>query len=229
MNTLAPPRKSRAQRQAAILAGIENGMSDRAAALAVGVNPRTVRRWLQDPAFQAACEAARARLQASLIGKVNVLIDDPATPAHTRLRALELMLSKRFPAEFGDYQRLDIRAGSLAPGECPLDRFFPDGDDTPREYDPKDDILADDPDDRPALDYVVEDARRRLEQDELDRQERARLAEAATPPQTRPLGSMRDGLLYGDITEGPDRPALEAPKRRRKGQTPAYPNGYIPG
>ena len=80
-----------------------------AAAASLGINPATVHRWLQEPAFVEAYRSARrdavgqavTRLQQVSGGAVAVLVQvmaDKATPAATRVNAAKTVLEFSFRA-----------------------------------------------------------------------------------------------------------------------------------
>jgi hypothetical protein len=89
--------------QVAALAALLAGSSVRAAAKAARVDPATVHRWLNEPAFRAAQQAGRRELaQQSLaqlqgitevaIGVVKELMTDKTKPASVRLRAAQIVI-----------------------------------------------------------------------------------------------------------------------------------------
>ena len=74
------------------------------AARTVGIEPKTLRRWMREPEFKAKYMAARrevvaqsnARLQSSVGAAVTTLLKvmiDPATPASTKVRAADSVLN----------------------------------------------------------------------------------------------------------------------------------------
>jgi hypothetical protein len=92
------PKQEEAIRALLSNQGVDN------AARAVGVGPRTLYRWLNEPAFDAAYRKARrtafgqgtARLQQATGAAVTAVLKimvDPQTPASTRLRAADLVLT----------------------------------------------------------------------------------------------------------------------------------------
>jgi len=95
--------KLTAKQEAAILALMTNQGVDNAAR-AIGIGPRTLYRWLNEPAFDKAYRQARraafgqgtARLQqasGAAVTSVLKIMVDPNAPASTRLRAADLVLT----------------------------------------------------------------------------------------------------------------------------------------
>jgi transposase-like protein len=97
-------RELRPKQEAAIVALLSNRSVDEAAR-SVDVAPKTLYRWLKEPAFDKAYRKARrdafgqtiARLQQGSRAAASVLLNivaDSATPASTRVRAAEIVLDK---------------------------------------------------------------------------------------------------------------------------------------
>ena len=91
------------KKEAAVLALLTQRNNEEAAH-AIGVDPKTLFRWQQIPEFQAALRKARrdavaqstARLQQATSAAATTLLKvmvDPATPASTKVRAAECVLS----------------------------------------------------------------------------------------------------------------------------------------
>lgn len=92
------PKQEEAIMALLTIQGVDN------AARAVGIGPRTLYRWLQEPAFDAAYRKARrdafgqgtARLQqaaSAAVSSVLKIMVDQNTPASTKLRAADLVLT----------------------------------------------------------------------------------------------------------------------------------------
>lgn len=88
---------SRRNRDPAVIA-LAGGATHRDAAKAAGVHERSIRRWLDDPAFREAIDQARGQILETALGRLSdlctratevfrELMDDADTPASVRLGA----------------------------------------------------------------------------------------------------------------------------------------------
>lgn len=103
-------------KQRKAIESILSGNELEVAAAAAGVSPSTIYRWRRSDEFQAALRASQAELvqdhvtalSGMLRGNRDVLLairDDSGTPAHVRLRAVELIESTlRSWKEFADFE-----------------------------------------------------------------------------------------------------------------------------
>ena len=109
------------KQEAAVLALLSSKNVEDAARVA-GVTPRTLYRWLKEPEFDAAYRAARrhaygqsiSRLQQGSTAAATTLLKvmvDPATPASTRVRAAEAVLSQA--AKAIEIEDIDARLREL--------------------------------------------------------------------------------------------------------------------
>jgi len=97
-----PLQDSGSRRDRAILALLQEGSTEKAAAV-VGIHPATLWRWLKQPKFQQALREARreafsrsvGRLQQAASAAVTTLVEimnDPAAPAGSRVRAAQCVV-----------------------------------------------------------------------------------------------------------------------------------------
>ena len=100
--SVSSPKISRKQEEAIIALMAQRGVDE--AARTVKVSPRTLYRWLKEPAFDQAFREARratfsqcvARLQQAAPAAVTTLLKtlvDPAAPASVRVRAAECIMN----------------------------------------------------------------------------------------------------------------------------------------
>lgn len=113
--------KLKPKQEEAIVALLSNrGVEE--AARAVKIAPRTLYRWLKDPAFDAAYLTARrsaykqgmARLQQSCGAAISILykvMADPATPAAVKVRAVECILNHS--AKAIEIEDVEVRVAEL--------------------------------------------------------------------------------------------------------------------